>query len=716
MKKLAIALTILAFALPARAAFYQITSDSFGTSASKTDNTAFLQSAINQGRLRGVTVDIPPGVYKIKSPLIIDASTSLRGFGSPMIDGSGYQGTWIEYTGATTNAYMLIVTNGTANVQENIKIEGIGFLGNHVAKGILVAPSAHPQAQHSLVLDRLFLYRTRTGITFGEVVNANQTDFPVISAITCNEFTDAFMVVNARNFTCGTITGCHSSSRYLDTGIHYDLPGAALSTFVNCASGYGEAFARIGALAGKIMFIGCQWEQSTAPVPKFAIIGYGGDLFGNSGPVTFINCQIDAAQIEVVQGSRVVTMMGNNFFDSTTVLTASDVTVYDNGNVKADVDGVLVNGTFASNLNGWTAPNWTWNTGAKHTLTFTNAISQPIAVKNKWTYSFVFSIESSAGTLVPWLGDQMGQTYSGTNVSFLAFQATNTGNVDISFVPSADFDGKLLFVRYTLTAPSFLDNGANNKWITMDQLRVPQNQVAVGNTIGLMSSTNTFNYTSSNRWLQVGNYALPAKMSLGVSSEPASGFVVAGPDIGITAQNPFGGSFTTLAGGSAWSAIVVATNFPFYFAVQPEANMSTLTGVTRHTQVASDGQWVFGWPGFGSANKVEVNGGLLTDIFTASSVNFNGGASMFPFGATEIRVRDSANAVDLDLTARNITASGTFAAAAASFSSLDTATLTITTNLVFGATNSVPVNTNAVLWLPVVVGGVTGSVPWMANP
>jgi hypothetical protein len=66
--------------------------------------------------------------------------------------------------------------------------------------------------------------------------------------------------------------------------------------------------------------------------------------------------------------------------------------------------------------------------------------------------------------------------------------------------------------------------------------------------------------------------------------------------------------------------------------------------------------------------------------------------------------------------ANDITVPGTITGGTINLNALNTATLNIQTNLVFSATNNVPSNTNAVKWLPVVVDGVTGSIPWMANP
>jgi len=115
-----------------------------------------------------------------------------------------------------------------------------------------------------------------------------------------------------------------------------------------------------------------------------------------------------------------------------------------------------------------------------------------------------------------------------------------------------------------------------------------------------------------------------------------------------------------------------------------------------------------------SSGKTFSVNSRTADVSLDGSLAFAGIAQLIPSGAL-LKLRDSADTTDGDFSARDITASGSFIAASASFASLTTDTLT-TTNLVYGATNAVPANTNAVLWLPVVVGGVTGSVPWMANP
>lgn len=66
--------------------------------------------------------------------------------------------------------------------------------------------------------------------------------------------------------------------------------------------------------------------------------------------------------------------------------------------------------------------------------------------------------------------------------------------------------------------------------------------------------------------------------------------------------------------------------------------------------------------------------------------------------------------------ANDVSIPGVLSVGLMNLNAMNTGTLTVTTNLVFSKTNSVPANTNAVLWLPVVFNGMTGSVPWMANP
>jgi hypothetical protein len=112
---------------------------------------------------------------------------------------------------------------------------------------------------------------------------------------------------------------------------------------------------------------------------------------------------------------------------------------------------LVTNGTFDTDLNGWTGTNWSWSAGtALHTAGSTSPLSQNISVTNGTTYQveFVISGRTAGGVTVtigtvtlvcyPW-----GNSFSENGTFQCSLVAAATGAVALSFTPTSDFDGAL---------------------------------------------------------------------------------------------------------------------------------------------------------------------------------------------------------------------------------------------------------------------------------
>lgn len=601
----------------------------FGAYTNATDNTLAIQQTLDYATSSpGNGVQFLPGRFAINSTLTMAAATQIKGSGVPTKSDTGaYQGSWLDYTGTTLGQYMLVITNGAANgsLVQKIGVQDLGFVGHSLAKGILSAPGVHPKAMHGFRFENLNMYQNKVALTFGEAgsdIN-NQVDFDRVISVTADEFVDAFVEVTSRNFTCVSIENCNTTAASTTSGTHYIFHGGNIISVKNSAGGRGDIFILAEALSGELHFEGDQWEASTAAVQRFFKNTSPG--FGNSAPFTFVNCVV-GAPIELAQNERVVTMTGNTMFDSV-LFNAQSLSVYDNGNDWASQDYPLVNPGFTSDLSGWTQSHWHWVTGASsdgaaaHDAGFTNAISQDLTVKAQWLYSVIFTIQSkTAGTITPYLGNQAGSTYGANGIFSQSFtNAQGNGTIPITFLPSSDFDGTIKVSKMTFSPAHVIDSvNIANFYIPTDLLRVTAQELTFGGDNGLLSHSPLMTYDQGKRWLKLGDFGHVPKMSMGSSVEQPATFYLGAPNSSLVVHNPAGGSFVELMSGGPYSVIGTRTNMDLFFATQDETFsgtniMGTFVNLFRHTRVSQEGNWVFGWPAFGSNNRVEVNGGLLAD-------------------------------------------------------------------------------------------------------
>ena len=89
-----------------------------------TDDTSAIQEAFNDSGSLGKAIFIPPGTYKITSPII-----KAQSFTCPLIYGSGANQTFINYSTMVSGSSAFVIIGGSGGLC-NSQISGITFVGN----------------------------------------------------------------------------------------------------------------------------------------------------------------------------------------------------------------------------------------------------------------------------------------------------------------------------------------------------------------------------------------------------------------------------------------------------------------------------------------------------------------------------------------------------------------------------------------------------------
>lgn len=110
---------------------------------------------------------------------------------------------------------------------------------------------------------------------------------------------------------------------------------------------------------------------------------------------------------------------------------------------------LVTNGTFASDLSGWTAgANWSWSGGtAAHTTGSAETLTQNISVTSGATYLVSFTV-TGTGNINPTLGAvalvKVGtQTYFGSGTHYRTLVAGASGSVAFTITPDSNFVGTI---------------------------------------------------------------------------------------------------------------------------------------------------------------------------------------------------------------------------------------------------------------------------------
>lgn len=132
---------------------------------------------------------------------------------------------------------------------------------------------------------------------------------------------------------------------------------------------------------------------------------------------------------------------------------------------QAYTNELTTNGSFASDLTGWSGANWAYEAGvdgqARHTAGATAALTQNVTVVGDLAYRVVIGItDVSAGSVAVSVG---GVTLSVNGATALTadaigtFRAAASGAVALNITPTTDFDGAVTSISINLAAT--IDNG-----------------------------------------------------------------------------------------------------------------------------------------------------------------------------------------------------------------------------------------------------------------
>lgn len=106
---------------------------------------------------------------------------------------------------------------------------------------------------------------------------------------------------------------------------------------------------------------------------------------------------------------------------------------------------IVTNGTFATDLTGWTGTNWAQSAGtALHTAGATDGLVQSLTIVSGVTYRVTFTVSGrTAGDVTPSIGAVAGTAVSADSTVTQYIVADTDGTLDLAFTPSTDFDGAL---------------------------------------------------------------------------------------------------------------------------------------------------------------------------------------------------------------------------------------------------------------------------------
>lgn len=106
---------------------------------------------------------------------------------------------------------------------------------------------------------------------------------------------------------------------------------------------------------------------------------------------------------------------------------------------------IVTNGTFTTDLTGWTGTNWAQSAGtALHTVGSTAALTQSLTIVDGLTYRVRFTVSGrTAGDVTPGIGSVTVSAVSADGVSEQFVVPGAGGTLDLKFIPSSDFDGAL---------------------------------------------------------------------------------------------------------------------------------------------------------------------------------------------------------------------------------------------------------------------------------
>jgi len=127
---------------------------------------------------------------------------------------------------------------------------------------------------------------------------------------------------------------------------------------------------------------------------------------------------------------------------------------------------LVSNGDFSSGSAGWTATDWAVTTVATHNTGNTTALLQALSGTLGYTYDVTVTTSGrTAGSVTPYLGTQAGSAISTntTETQSIVF----TGNLNLSFVPTSDFDGAVDDISVIVTGSWGMDiiaSSLGEKW------------------------------------------------------------------------------------------------------------------------------------------------------------------------------------------------------------------------------------------------------------
>jgi hypothetical protein len=126
--------------------------------------------------------------------------------------------------------------------------------------------------------------------------------------------------------------------------------------------------------------------------------------------------------------------------------TATGTLTAPTASISPDTGGdMAINGDFASDLSGWSGPNWAWSSGkALHTAGATNALAQSGTTATVGiSYKIVFTVsDMTAGTIEPAFGGWLGPQFN-TNGTYTVYALATTTAALTFIVPSSAFDGAI---------------------------------------------------------------------------------------------------------------------------------------------------------------------------------------------------------------------------------------------------------------------------------
>lgn len=116
-------------------------------------------------------------------------------------------------------------------------------------------------------------------------------------------------------------------------------------------------------------------------------------------------------------------------------------------------DDVVSNGTFTTDLTGWTGTSWAHSSDtALHTAGDTDALTQDVTIVSGVRYKLTVTVTGSAGTVTPSIGAVAGTAIAaGAGTVEQIIVAGASGTLALAFTPTTDFDGALDDVICTAT-------------------------------------------------------------------------------------------------------------------------------------------------------------------------------------------------------------------------------------------------------------------------